>query len=168
MTDLVFRTATPEQLGDVDGLMRSAFAPYMHALGREIAPDQYHWFAAAVTAGDVFVALDGTEIVGAIATKPGDGEGEMTLALISVSPTRQKQGIASWMIGRVEEVARRRGLRALRLVTAEMMEDRVRLYGRHGFRIERRGPQEQGKDPHVRVYMKKELWPVSRGGAAAG
>jgi hypothetical protein len=38
-----------------------------------------------------------------------------------------------------------------------MMEDRVRLYSRHGFRIMRRGPQEQGKDPYVRVYMRKEL-----------
>ena len=152
-----FATAVPEQLDVVDGLMRSAFTPYMHALGRELAPDQYNWFPAAMAAGDIFVARDGTEIVGAIATKAGDAEGEMTLALIAVSPTRQKQGIASWMIGRVEEVAHRRGKHALLLVTAEKMEDRVRLYSRHGFQITRRGPQEQGKDPHVRVYMRKEL-----------
>ena len=63
------------------------------------------------------------------------------------------------MIGRVEEVARGRGMRTLQLVTAEKMEDRVRLYSRHGFRILRRGPQEQGKDPHIRVYMVKELGP---------
>ena len=82
----------------------------------------------------------------------------LELALIGVSPTRQKQGIASWMIGRVESIAAsaRRAARSS-LITAEMMEDRVRLYSRHGFRIVRRGPQAEGKDAHVRVYMAKEL-----------
>jgi hypothetical protein len=45
------------------------------------------------------------------------------------------------------------------LNTAEMMEDRVRLYSRHGFRIVRRGLPEHGRDAHVRVYMVKELAP---------
>ena len=40
MSDFVFRAATPSQLGVIDGLMRSAFTPYMQALGREIAPDR--------------------------------------------------------------------------------------------------------------------------------
>lgn len=154
---LVFTPAVPGRLPEIQELMRSAFTPYMRALGREIPPDHYDWFVEAVRAGDIFVALDGAEIVGAIATKPGDSEGEMVLALIAVSPRRQKSGIASHMIGEVERIARARGLHALSLVTAEMMEDRVRLYSRHGFRILRRGPQAQGRDPHIRVYMTKEL-----------
>ncbi len=157
--NLTFTPATPGQLPAVDALMRAAFTPYMAALGREIARDQYDWFADAIAAGDIFVAREGDAIVGAIATKRGDGEREMVLAMIGVDPRRQKSGIASWMIGSVEEVARGRGVRTLQLVTAEKMEDRVRLYSRHGFRIMRRGPQEQGKDPHVRVYMAKELGP---------
>jgi ribosomal protein S18 acetylase RimI-like enzyme len=154
---LIFTPAVPGQLSEVEELMRLAFTPYMRALGREIPPDHYDWFVDAVKAGGIFVALDGAEIVGAIATKPGDREGEMVLALIAVSPTRQKSGIASYMIGEIERIARARSLRALSLVTAEMMEDRVRLYSRHGFRILRRGPQAQGRDPHVRVYMTKTL-----------
>jgi len=153
--DLIFAVATREQLPDIDRLMRSAFTPYMAALGREIAPDQYVWFADAIEAGDIFVAMHGKDIAGAIATKRG--EGELVLAMIGVQPTRQKTGIASWMIGQVEQVACARGIHALSLITAEMMEDRVRLYGRHGFRIVRRAPQEQGKDPHMRVHMIKEL-----------
>lgn len=153
---LVFVTAVPAQLGEVDRLIRAAFTPYVRALGREIAPDAYGWFAGAIEQGDIFAALDGQEIVGAIATRRPAAE-ELELAMIGVSPTRQKSGIASWMIGQVESIARARGVRTLALVTAEMMEDRVRLYSRHGFRIVRRGPQEQGKDPHVRVYMRKEL-----------
>ena len=140
---------------DVDALMRSAFTPYVRGLGRELTPGSYAWFAEAIKAGDIFAAQDGPEIVGAIATKHGDGD--LILELIGVSPTRQKQGIASWMIGQIEQIARVRGTRTLSLNTAEIMEDRVRLYGRHGFRIVRRGPPDHGKDTHVRVYMVKEL-----------
>jgi GNAT superfamily N-acetyltransferase len=129
----------------------------VRGLGREIAADAFGWFGEAISIGDIFVAREGAEIVGVIATKRG--EGEMILEMIGVSPTRQKQGIASWMIGQIEPIARSRGIYALSLNTAEMMEDRVRLYSRHGFKIVRRGPPEHGRDTHVRVYMVKELGP---------
>ena len=150
-----FMPAMPGQLAAIDTLMRSAFTPYVRGLGREIAPDSYAWFGEAIAKDDIFVAREGQEIVGAIATKRGDGE--MILELIGVSPTRQKQGIASWMIGQIESVARSRGVRTLSLNTAELMEDRVRLYKRHGFIIMRRGPPDHGRDAHVRVYMSKRL-----------
>lgn len=153
--NLVFAIAEPGRLADIDRLIRSAFTPYVRALGREIAPDAYAWFAEAIVKGDIFAASDGTEMVGAIVTKPKGRD--LELSLIGISPTRQKQGIASWMIGEVEKVARTRKLATLSLNTAEMMEDRVRLYGRHGFAIVRRGLPEHGKDAHVRVYMEKLL-----------
>ena len=152
---LSFAAASPAQLGEVDRLIRSAFTPYVRALGREIAPDAFGWFIEAVAEGAIFVALEGEAIVGAIATHR-QGEA-LDLTLIGVSPTQQKRGIAGWMIGQVEAVARRRGTRTLTLNTAEMMEDRVRLYSRHGFRIVRRGPPEHGRDAHGRVYMEKPL-----------
>jgi GNAT superfamily N-acetyltransferase len=152
-----FTPATPDQLADVDALIRSAFTPYVRGLGREIAADAFGWFGEAISIGDIFVAREGEEIVGVIATKRG--EGQMILEMIGVSPSRQKQGIASWMIGRIEPIARARDIYALSLNTAEMMEDRVRLYSRHGFKIVRRGPPDHGKDTHVRVYMVKELGP---------
>jgi ribosomal protein S18 acetylase RimI-like enzyme len=152
---LIFTTAPPERLAEVDRLIRSAFTPYIRALGREIAPEAYGWFAEAIVKGDIFMTLDGTEMVGTICTKPH--ETDLELSLIGVSPARQKSGIASFMIGEVEKLARRRGLATLSLNTAEMMEDRVRLYSRHGFEIVRRGPPDHGKDEHVRVYMEKTL-----------
>ena len=150
-----FTAATPDQLAAVDALMRQAFTPYVRALGREIAPGSYDWYVEAIAKGDIFVAHDGGELVGAIATKRGDKD--MGLEQIGVSPSRQKQGIASWMIGQIEPIARGRSCRTLSLNTAEMMEDRVRLYSRHGFRIMRRGPPDHGRDRHVRVYMTKTL-----------
>ncbi len=39
-----------------------------------------------------------------------------------------------------------------------MMEDRIRLYRRHGFaEIVRRGLPEHGKDAHMRVHMERVL-----------
>jgi GNAT superfamily N-acetyltransferase len=154
-TTLGFAVAAPAQLAPVDALIRAAFAPYMRRLGREIADDAYGWFAEAIVKGDIYIALDGSEIVGAIATRRRDAG--LELALIGVTPTRQKSGIASFMIARIAEVARRRGLRTLSLTTAEMMEDRIRLYRRHGFEIVRRGLPEHGKDAHMRVHMERVL-----------
>ena len=153
--DLLFAVAPPAELAEVDRLIRTAFTPYVRALGREIAPDAYGWFADAIVKGDIYVARDGAEIVGAICTRPHDAD--LELALIGVSPLRQKSGIASFMIGKVETLARTRGFRTLSLNTAEIMEDRVRLYSRHGFAIVRRGPPEHGKDTLTRVYMSKAL-----------
>jgi GNAT superfamily N-acetyltransferase len=152
---LRFAVALPAQHAEVDRLMRSAFAPYIRRLGRELAADSYGWFAEAIGQGDIYIAVDGAEIVGAIATKPH--EADLELALIGVSPRRHKSGIASFMIGRIAEIARARGVRTLSLNTAEMMDDRVRLYGRHGFAIVRRGLPEHGKDSHIRVYMERLL-----------
>jgi ribosomal protein S18 acetylase RimI-like enzyme len=152
---LAFVAATPAQLGEVDRLMRTAFAPYMRRLGRELADDAYGWFAGAIAQGDIFVAAEDGAIVGAIATRRRAGD--LELALIGVSPSRQKSGVAGFMIGRVAEIARARGVQTLSLNTAEMMEDRVRLYRRHGFAIVRRGPPEHGKDAHLRVYMERTL-----------
>ena len=154
---LTFTSATPDQLAAVDALMRQAFTSYVRSLGREIAPGSYDWYAEAIAKGDIFTARDGGKLVGAIATKRGDKD--LSLEQIGVSPARQKQGIASWMISQIESIARSRGCRTMSLNTAEMMEDRVRLYSRHGFRIVRRGPPDHGRDAHVRVYMVKELGP---------
>jgi ribosomal protein S18 acetylase RimI-like enzyme len=154
--DLVFVSLEPARLDEVRAMMRAAFTPYLRRLGREMRPDAYGWFNEAIVQGDIFAAVDGAEIVGAIATKRK--EGELVLENIGVSPARQKQGIASWMIGQIEGIARARGVGLLSLITAEMMEDRIRLYERHGFAIVRRGLLDDGKvDAHMRVYMEKPL-----------
>ena len=64
--NLVFESAAPPELGIVDDLIRRAFTPYVRAMGREIAPDAYAWFAEAIGKGDIHVARDGGAIVGAI------------------------------------------------------------------------------------------------------
>lgn len=127
----------------------------MCALGREIAADHYAFLAAAIARGDVYVALYGGEIVGVAATERRDGG--LYIDRLGAVPTRQGRGVGSFLLDRLEEIARSSGLDALSLETAEMAEGNIRLYRRFGFEIVRRGPPSHGKDAHTRVFMVKPL-----------
>lgn len=166
--ELIFRTATLAEGEDVVRVIRAAFTPYVRALGREFPADGTAEFAerwgrivAGLERGDVYVALDGdaegdvggARIVGAVRTTPQDND--LYIDQIAVDPSRQGSGIGSWLLQRIEEVARARGLGGLSLMTAEMAVANIRLYERHGFAIVRRGVLERELDPHPRVYMAK-------------
>ena len=150
-----FRPALPSEREDADRVLRAAFTPYLRRLGREIPSDYYKWLPASIERGDVFVADEAGKIVGVAATERRDDG--LFLDRLAVDPAKQGTGLGSWLLVRLEEVARARGDRAMSLVTAEMMDHLIRLYRRHGFEIVRRGPPDHGKDPHTRVYMVKPL-----------
>ena len=105
--------------------------------------------------GDVYVALEGERIVGAVRTKPQ--EKDLYIQQIAVDPARQGTGVGSWLLQRIDEAARARGLGGLSLETAEMAVANIRLYRRHGFEIVSRGPPDHGLDPHLRVHMVKSF-----------
>lgn len=159
---LTFRTAMLSDGEEVGRVIRAAFTPYVHALGREFPADESAQFAeelerfvAEVERGDVYVALDDERIVGAVRTKPQ--EKDLNIYQIAVDPARQGTGIGSWLLQRIDEVARARGLGGLSLETAEMAVANIRLYQRHGFEIVSRAPPDHGLDPHTRVYMVKSF-----------
>jgi ribosomal protein S18 acetylase RimI-like enzyme len=159
---LSFRTATLSEGAEVERIIRAAFTPYLRALGREFPAygsaefaEEWERYAADAERGDVYVALDGERIVGAVRTKPQDKN--LYIHTIAVDPARQGTGAGSWLLQQIDEVARTRGLGGLSLETAEMAEANIRLYQRHGFAIVSRGPPDHGLDPHTRVYMVKSL-----------
>jgi ribosomal protein S18 acetylase RimI-like enzyme len=76
---------------------------------------------------------------------------------LGVAPARQGTGLGSFLLQRIEEIARSGGLKGLSLETAEMAEGNIRLYRRHGFEIVRRGLPAHGMDAHVRVHMVKSF-----------
>lgn len=151
----IFRTALPSECADADRVLRAAFTPYLARLGREIPADYYKWLPASIERGDVFVADDNGQVVGVAATERR--EAELFLDRLAVDPSRQGTGLGRWLLQRLDEVARERGDRTVSLVTAEMMDHLVRLYGSHGFAIVHRGPPDHGKDAHIRVHMVKRL-----------
>ena len=159
---LTFRTATLSDDEEVARILRAAFTPYVRALGREFPVDgsaeyaeEWKRVAAEVEHGNVYVALDGERIVGAVRTKPQ--EKDLYIHQIAVDPARQGAGVGSWLLERIDEAARARGLGGLSLITAEMAVANIRLYQRHGFEIVSRGPPDHGLDPHARVYMVKSF-----------
>ena len=159
---LTFRTAMVSEAEEVWRVIRAAFTPYVRALGRDLPADgtaqfaeERERFAAELERGDVYVALDGERIVGAVRTKPQ--EKDLCIYQIAVDPARQGTGVGSWLLQRIDEVARSRGLGGLSLETAEMAVANVRLYQRHGFEIVSRGPPDHGLDPHTRVQMVKSF-----------
>jgi ribosomal protein S18 acetylase RimI-like enzyme len=152
---LTFRKAVPSEHDDARRVLWTAFTPYVRNLGREITAHHYTFLAAAIARGDVYLALDGEEIVGVAATeRRGSG---IYIDRLGVAPTRQSSGLGSFLLEQVEEIARASDLKELSLETAEMAEGNVRLYRRHGFEIVRRGPPSHGRDAHTRVFMVKPL-----------
>jgi ribosomal protein S18 acetylase RimI-like enzyme len=157
---LTFRTAMLSDGEEVGRIIRAAFTPYVRALGRELPADGSDQsaevrerVAAELERGDVYVALDGERIVGAVRTRPQ--ENALYFSQIAVDPSRQGTGVGSWLLVRIDEVARSHGLAGLSLETAEMAEANIRLYRRHGFEIVGRGLPDHGLDPHIRVRMVK-------------
>ncbi len=150
-----FRTALPTEYADTDRVLRAAFTPYMHRLGREIPADYYKWLPASIERGDVFVAEEGDLIVGVAATERR--ETGLFLDRLAVDPAKQGTGLGRWLLERLDEVARARGDRAVSLITAEMMDHLIKLYSRHGYEIVHRGLPDHGKDAHMRVHMVKPL-----------
>jgi len=152
---LTFRTAVASERDEVERILWTAFTPYIRNLGREITARHYTFLTAAIERGDVYLAIDGEEIVGAATTERRDGG--IYIDRLGVTPPRQGTGLGSFMLQRLEEIARSTGLTELTLETAEMAEGNIRLYRRHGFEIVRRGPPDHGLDAHTRVYMRKPL-----------
>jgi ribosomal protein S18 acetylase RimI-like enzyme len=160
MALLTFRRAMPSERDELERVWRAAFTPYVRALGRELPAYGSAEFAAGMARGeaelergDVYVALETDRIVGLVRTERK--KDELYIDQIAVDPVRQGSGVGSWLLQRIEEVARSTGARGLSLETAEMMEHLIRLYRRHGFEIIHRGPSDQGLDAHTRVYMAK-------------
>ena len=152
---LEFRPARPAECEDMKALLRSAFAPYVRKLGRTDGPGPYDWLPAVIDNGDAFVATDDGHMVGVVTTNRT--ESERAIDHIAIDPSRQGQGTGSWLLGQIEDVARSEGCAALSLYTAEIMDDLIRFYRRHGFVETRRAPALHGRDPILRIYMTKRL-----------
>ncbi len=152
---LKFAKASLSQHEAINRLMRAAFTPYVRKLGRKHRAGPYQWLEAAIGRGDVYLGLDETGIAGVVAISRRGGE--MVIEQLGVDPARQGAGIGSWLLGQIEQTARQDRMKALSLLTPEIMPSLVRLYTRHGFVETRKAPPAHGGDEHLRVHMKKLL-----------
>jgi len=152
---LQFLIASLEDHDAVYSLMLEAFQVYVRKLGGKSGAGPYPWLEPAIQRGEVYLAKEDDKIVGVVTTAV-EGE-DLAIGQIGVDPSKQGEGIGSWLIQQVEKVAREKNLETLSLETAEIMTDLLRLYERHGFKEVKRAPPAHEDDRYLRVYMSKRL-----------
>src|SRR5260370_30266444 len=113
---LTFRKAVPSERDAAERILWSAFTPYVRNLGRQITADAHAFLAAAIDRGDIYLAVDGAEVVGVAATERRDGG--IYIDRLGVAPARQGTGLGSWLLVWIEEVARSACTRSLSLESA--------------------------------------------------
>ena len=109
--------------------------------------------------GQVFVALDGEQVVGTCAVIPHGAE-ECELAKLTVASAFRGQGIARALVQRSIVCARDRGARRLSLVSNRQLQSALKLYESLGFYYR---PVPEGT-PYVSadVSMALDLAPTAR------
>jgi putative acetyltransferase len=97
--------------------------------------------------------LDGVA-VGCIALVP-DGEGTAEIKRVWAAPDARRRGLGRALLQRLEEMARERGVGALRLETGPLQPEAIALFRSQGFR--ERGPfGGYCNDPEL-IFMEKIL-----------
>jgi len=148
-------TALPREYEQCRKVLCGAFVGYIRALGRTEPPLAAADLPDALAEARVLVAKDDRKIIGLLVFR--DTPPMRSINSVAVAPDRQGQGIGSALIRAAEHTAMAAGLTALELSTAELMQDRIRLYERLGFRTIRRALPSHGRDNCMRVFMRKDL-----------
>jgi N-acetylglutamate synthase-like GNAT family acetyltransferase len=150
-------TVRPATASDVDALRRltaAAFDKYVARLGCEPAP-MHNDYPEAVSAGRVWVAVEGREIVGLALLVPH--EDHLLLDTVAVAPGAQGRGVGGRLLELAEEQARRSGRPEVRLCTNELMTENLAYYPRRGYEETHRAEQHGFR----RVYFRKPVGPPS-------
>jgi len=106
--------------------------------------------------GELLIAEIGGELAGCIRYRRR--EDDVYFGLLAVAARYQGRGLASLLVGRVEETARASGLQAVRMDCAKE-NNLVPLYESMGYRVEREAPNSYygHKGPITVSYMVKHL-----------
>jgi len=147
----VLRRAGPEDAALVRALTRAAYAKWIPLIGREPKPMTAD-YAAAVRAHRFDLAYRDGALVALIETRAEAGH--LLIVNIAVAPALHGQGIGRRLLAHAEQLARAAGLTTLRLYTNAAFERNIALYGRFGYRIERKETRPWGG---VTVHMVKML-----------
>jgi ribosomal protein S18 acetylase RimI-like enzyme len=147
---VTIRPAKIGEAGAITTVVREAYAKYVGRIGREPAPMLVD-YEAAILAGEAWVLVEGEQTSGVLVMRPENGH--LFVETVAVRPDRQGSGLGRRLMEFVEEAARGRGLREIRLYTNEKMEENLPFYRSLGF-------EETGRrldEGYRRVFMKKRL-----------
>ena len=144
------RQATHEDAPAIMALVKAAYQHYVPLIGRTPIP-MLTDYAAAVREHEVWVLDAGDRIVGVLELDPRDDH--LWIENVAVAPSEQGRGLGRQLLEHGEVVARRRGRKAIGLLTNERYLANIAMYTRYGYR-------ETHREPHLGtdlVYFRKAL-----------
>jgi GNAT superfamily N-acetyltransferase len=152
------RPATEEDAGAVKACVVAAFENYIERIGKPPAPMLLD-FAAEIRAARVWVAQQGSQIVGVIVQY--ETERGFYVDTVAAMPNLQGQGVGRALLTFAEDEARRLGYQSVYLCTNSKMTENQVFYPRIGY-VEYERKHEAGYD---RVFYEKVLPPASSSAA---
>jgi ribosomal protein S18 acetylase RimI-like enzyme len=144
------RQAGSDDVAALRALAEAAYRGYVARIGRAPAPMTAD-YAAAVAAGEVWVAEEGGHVVGLLVLVPETDH--LLLENVAVEPGAQGRGIGSWLLAHAEARAVALGLAEIRLYTNEAMTENLAYYPRRGYTETRRAEQNGFR----RVFFRKAV-----------
>jgi chorismate mutase len=149
---VVVGPAAPGSAGEVLTVQRAAYLAEAQLYGDPGIPpltETLEEVAAAVAAGTVLTATAGPRVVGAVRGEVAGGV--LSIGRLAVAPDQQGRGIGGALLAAVERTP---GARRAVLFTGARSAGNLRLYGRAGYREERREQVSAGLEL---VHLAKDL-----------
>ena len=153
MSGIEPRPATAADVIAITALVRGAYAKYVPRMGREPVPMRAD-YGKALREHQLWVMEEAGEIIATVELVPG--KDHLLIENVAVSPHHQGRGLGRQMLTFAEAEALRQGLHEMRLYTAEVMAENIRLYANIGY-VE---TEKKIVSDIPRVYMSKRLAPL--------
>lgn len=149
-TRIVTRPARPDDGDRLARIARDAYGKYLGLVDEPPAPLLLD-YAQVAALGRTHVAVAEGEVIGMVTIEPD--EPYLILRNLAVRPEYQGLGIGRMLVAFVEDTARGRGLRGVRLWTRAEMEDNIAFYLRLGYALTHTERHERAN----RAFFRKEL-----------
>lgn len=151
------RVAEPADLATIVTLINRAYeveAPFVE--GPRVTEE---YVRSLMVAGREFLiaSVDG-RAVGCVMIHIHAGRGYM--ALLAVDPAEQGAGVGGWLLARVEDTVRSRGIVFLDITVISLRHELLQYYAKRGFRVSGMAPYDGGRtqrQPFHFVRMTKNL-----------
>ena len=144
------RRATPDDLPQVEAVVRAAYSPWITVIGATPGPMKDNYVRAIADAQvQVLDGAQGIEALLVLIPLPD----ALLLDNVAVAPKAQGKGHGRRLMEVGERAARAMGYSRIRLYTHEKMIRNIGIYGRLGYEVTNR-VTERGLN---RVYMEKRL-----------
>ncbi|XVQ08017.1 GNAT family N-acetyltransferase [Spirillospora sp. CA-255316] len=146
---VVTRLATAADVPAIAEVARAAYAVYVPRIGRK-PPPMVADFAAAVAAGDTWVAMDAGVVGYMVLRACAD---HLLLENVAVRPDAQGRGVGGLLLALAEQRAAELGFDEVRLYTSVAMTENIAYYKRKGYVETHRSEDEELR----RVFFTKRL-----------